>query len=104
MRIIWVPLSRFLYYRLKRRISATYKVLTSIGCLIVVAAVFATNLFSIRSLLQDPVQVQRQLVSELTTVQAIEGGFRNTTTPEGVQDTWTMAQSVKAPCAECCGG
>src|SRR5271167_980299 len=96
--VVWgnVLLFRFLYYRLKRRISATYKVLTSIGCLIVVAAVFATNLFSIRSLLQDPVQVQRQLVSELTTVQAIEGGFRNTTTPEGVQDTWTTAQSVKA--------
>lgn len=96
--IVWgnILLLRFLYRRLQRRLGATYRVLTALGCVVAVAGVFATNLFSLKSLLQDPVQVRRQLVSELAATQATEGGFRVTTAPESPQDYWVTAQAVKA--------
>lgn len=97
--VIWgnVLLFRFLYHRLRRRIPTAYQVLASAGCVGLVAIVLVSNLFSLKSLLQNPTQVQRELVSELAIAQdTYEGGFRNTTTPEGIQDPWTTGQSLKA--------
>jgi hypothetical protein len=96
--IIWgnVLLFRFLYHRLRRRVPTTYKVLAAVGSLAFVTVVVVTNLYSLKSLLGNPVDIQRELLNELATVQTIEGGFRNATTPEGVPDPWTTAQSLKA--------
>jgi len=97
--VIWgnVLLFRFLYQRLRRRIPTAYKVLASAVCVALVAIILISNLFAVKSLLQNPIQVQRELVSELATVQDIyQGGFRNSTTPEGIQDIWTTGQSLKA--------
>ncbi len=96
--IIWgnVLLFRFLYHRLRRRIQTTYKVLAAAGSLALVTVVVVTNLLSLKSLLRNPVEIQRELLNELATVQTMEGGFRNATTPEGIPDPWTTAQSVKA--------
>src|SRR5271166_1536400 len=73
--MVWgnVLLFRFLYHRLKRRIPTAYQVLVAVGCVAVLVAVFATNLFSLKSLLQDPVQVQEELAGDLATTQAMEG-------------------------------
>lgn len=97
--IAWgnVMLFRFLYQRLKRRIPTAYKVLAPGISLAIVTVVIVTNWFSLQSLLQNPVQVKSELASELAATQDIDGGaFRNATTPQGIQDPWTTAQSVKA--------
>jgi hypothetical protein len=97
--LIWgnVLLFQFLYRRLKRRIPTAYKVLVSAGCVVLVSGVFVSNVFSLKNLLQSPVQIQGELVSELETTQDAYGGaFRNAATPEGVPDAWTTAQALKA--------
>jgi hypothetical protein len=93
-----VLLFRFLYNRLRQRIPTAYKVLAYAGCVALVAVVLVSNLFSVKSLLHNPVDVQRELVNELVATQDIYGGeFRNLTSPEGVQgDAWTTAQSLDA--------
>jgi hypothetical protein len=95
--VIWgnILLFRFLYRRLRRRIPAAYKVVAYVGSVGIVALVLVTNLFSLRSLLQGPIQVQHELLSELATRQDIdEGGYRSA--PEEGLDAWTTAQSLTA--------
>jgi hypothetical protein len=92
-----VLLFRFLNYRLKPRIHTTYKLLAPAGSLAIVAAVLVTNWFSLQNLLQTPAKVQSELVSELASAQDInEGGFRYTTTSQGLEDPWTTAQALEA--------
>jgi hypothetical protein len=96
--VVWgnALLFRFLYRRLNRRISAAYKVLTATGCLLVVSGVFATNVFSLKSLLQNPVQVQQKLIDQLEGLQGIEGGFKYNALPQSSPAAWETAQSLKA--------
>ena len=92
-----VLLFRFLYYRLKPHIRTTYKVLAPAGSLAIVSAVLLTNWFSLQSLLQNPVKVQSELASELAGAQDTnEGGFRYTTTSQGLEDPWSTAQALEA--------
>jgi hypothetical protein len=92
-----VLLFRFLNSKLKLRFSTTYKVLAPAGSLAIVSAVLLTNWFSLQNLLQNPAQVQTKLASEVAATQDIDtGAFRNATTANGLQDTWTTAQSLKA--------
>lgn len=90
-------LFRFLYHRLKRRIPTAYKVLAAVGCLALVSFVLVTNLFSLRSLVQNVAPVQTKLVNELKTTQdLVGGGFRNSTHANAVPDAWTSGQALEA--------
>jgi len=62
-----------------------------------VSFVLVTNLFSLRSLVQNVAPVQMKLVNELNTTQDLSGGgFRYSTHANAVPDAWTSGQALKA--------
>jgi hypothetical protein len=97
--VVWgnILLFRFLYHRLRHRVATAYKVLAAAGCVALVTLILVSNLYSLRTLLRGPTEVQLALASQLATAQdAYEGGFRNSVTSAGFQESWTTGQALVA--------